>query len=1160
MAGDLDFNVQLRVLNEQFNSGIDNARDKFTQYAQSVQRNIQQMNTDTERASTMLAGLANISSERLTAEIRATADQLRQMGAGANISGDQIEQAMEASALQVTRLGRQLEVARSEALRLSQTSASPEDIEQAAANVNRLEQELNQANSASVSLANELAGAMNRAASTADGARNAIYRITNVRVPETIRGEIDQISRSLVDFQNNSGRPAAEIDRVTREAEAQIARLRAELNGLDDTQDRVNQGSQRFTGGINGVRNAVGSLQGMLAAAGLGIGIAEIIEVSDAFKTLEARVKLATGEGAAFVTGFEGVKQIANETFSSIESTGELFARISQAGTDLGLAQAQVLSVTRTINEAIQLSGGSAASADAAITQLIQGLQSGVVRGEEFNSIMEQAPRLAQAMADGLGVTRGELRALAQDGKLTSEVVINAVQSQGDAIASEFGTLPTTVGNALTEAKNKLFVFIGEMDKTVNQSSTLANAISAIGDSLDNLDPATVAAINQTFNQLIETVSLFWRRIVDTYKDINNLINAIAGGATDANEQVGLITASLSGVSIFIGAINDGIKGIEIAARVVESVLSTWAAVAARFTAYLTFGETKAALLDLANSLDEHAVGAMEKADQAAQDFSSSFAAAMEDAAKSSTERLGEAAQAATDTYDKMKIDGTVAAEAVEGAFTKMANAQIAAYGESALGALQAEAAERNLTVAISETGKAIVEKMTDEQAASASAQGAAKALDKTYREIADSLSVGITQGYADAKASVLELSESFDVLTDAGYQTGEVLFAALNDMTNKAKNTTELQDIILMWEELGEQGRLTGEDLAAGLDLANERLDALTDGVNSVNEAYKVLGLTTRAEAAKQAEAYTQAYGIIVKDGEATAGQLIDGFQKYAKAAIAANGDVVSSQLKAEAAQRGLTVAVDETGRVTFKSMADTETANTRVTRSVNNIRTAYDGISSSAGGAGNTMVRAANEAASAYDKLQQKIKDVKEAQAVANADETLNNLRIYGQEEAPVEGNQFGSRLSVENFLKSQGLSEAQAIEEARKLYSKQGASSGALDFGKLQGFTEGQTLTTADLNRYKSASMYLAEIAEKARQVGRQQNDYEAARTATAQITTQEYNRFDSQPSSSKTINVNFQLGGATASMSMPESQEASLTALLQQLQDSKAIAGY
>lgn len=1160
MAGDLDFSVQLRLLNDQFNNGINEARDRFTQYAQSVQRNVTQMNADTERATASLTGLANVRPDRLTAEIRATADQLRNMGAGANLSGEQVQEAMRTAAGQVTRLGTELNEARLEAARLAQTGASPQDLERAAQQVNRLEQELGQARSASVSLANELSGAMNRASNTADGARNAIYRITNIRVPETIRGEIDQISRSLVDFQRNSGRPAEEIDRVTRAAEEQIRRLRAELNGLDDTQDRVNQGSNNLGGGINRLRGAFGSLQGLLAAAGLGIGVAEIIEVSDAFKTLEARIKLATGEGAGFVTGFEGVKQIANETFSSIENTGELFARISQAAETLGLAQAETLSVTRTINEAIKLSGGSAASADAAITQLIQGLQSGVVRGEEFNSIMEQAPRLAKAMADGLGVTRGELREMAADGALTSEVVINAIRSQGDAIAQEFGTLPTTVGNAVQVVKNQLFNFIGDMDKTVNQSSILANAITAVGDSLENLDPRTVAALDQTFNQLIETVSIFWRRISDTYADINNLINSIAGGATDANEQVGLITASLSGVSIFIGAINDGIKAIEITARVVESVLATWAAMAARFVSYLTFGEARQALQGIAADLDEYAVKAMGKADQAAQDFSSSFEAAMLEAGKSAATHLGDAAKAATDTYDQMKADGTASAEAVEGAFTKMADAQIAAYGGASLGALQAEGAERGLKIAIDETGKAIIDKMSAEEQSSAAAQQNAKALDKTYRELADSLSVGITKGYADAKASVLELSKSFDVLTDSGYQTGDVLQAALLKMTTQAKNTDEVRDVITMWEELGEQGQLTGEDLAAGLDLADERLDALTDGVNSVNEAYKVLGLTTRKEAALQAEAYTQAYGIIVKDGEATAGQLAEGFKKYAKAAVAANGDVVTAQLKSEAAQRGLIVAVDETGRVTFKSMSDTKEANDKVTRSVTNIRTAYDGISSSASSAGNAMVRAANEASSAYDKLQAKIKAVKEAQAVADGDETLKNLRVYGTEKAPVEGNQFGSKLAVENFLKSQGLSEAAAIEEARKLYAKQGTRDGALNVAELQGYKDGQVMTPADIEKFKTASMYLAEIASKARDAERQRDSRETARTATARITTQEYGRFDSQPTTSKTIVVEFKLGGASATMSMPENQENALMALLQQLQDSKAIAGY
>lgn len=1160
MAGDLDFNVQLRVLNEQFNNGINQARDKFTQYAQSVQRNVNQMSTDTERASTMLAGLNNVSADRLTAEIRTTADQLRQMGAGANLTGEQVAAAMEASALQVTRLGRQLEVARSEALRLSQTNAIPSDIEAATANVNRLEQELNGARSASVSLANELSGAMNRASTTADNARNAIYRMANIRVPETIRGEIDSISRALVDFQNNSGRPAAEIERATRAAEEQIRRLENELNGVDDTIRRTDTSTGGLSGGVDRLKGAFGGLQGLLAAAGLGIGIAEIIEVSDAFKTLEARVKLATGEGAAFVTGFEGVKQIANETFSNIESTGELFARISQAGEELGLAQSQVLEITRTINEAIQLSGGSAASADAAITQLIQGLQSGVVRGEEFNSIMEQAPRLAQAMADGLGVTRGELRALAQDGKLTSEVVINAVQSQGEAIASEFGSLPNTVGNALQVAKNQLFEFVGEMDKSVNQSSKLAEAISYIGDSLEDLDPGMISALTGVFQNTVETVVTLGKGVKGVYDIFVDLINTITGGSADAAEQVGLITAALHGLNIFIGFIKDGFSAIGVAAGFVVASLYGAMSDLANIASSVTFGDISDSFKQTADELQAKSKETWDSAEQDVLNWESSGAQAITNAAKTSKERFAEIAADSEAAYRKMTEDAKATAEQQEAALVKYALDNIKANDNVISDKLRVELAEKSLQAVIDETGQATVRAMTASDIAATEAASKAEKLNAAYVSIAESLGIGLTSKYREVKASIVELSDSFDVLTDAGYQTGEVLFAALNDMTNKAKNTDELQDIILMWEDLGKQGQLTGEDLAAGLDLANERLDALTDGVNSVNEAYKVLGLTTRAEAAKQAEAYTQAYGIIVKDGEATAGQLADGFKKYAKAAVAANGDVVTAQLKAEAAQRGLTVAVDETGRVTFEKMGQAKAANDNVTRSVHGIRTAYDGISSSAGSAGNSMVRAANDASSAYDKLQAKIKAVKEAQELKNADETLRNLRQYGTEEAPVLGNQFGTRLGVENFLKSQGLSEEQAIEEARKLYAKQGTSSGALNVGKLQGFDDGQILTAADLNRYKSASVYLAEIAEKARQTDRQRDNYEAARTATAQITTQEYGRFDSQPRSTKTIDVNLRLGGTSVPVQVAENQEASLMALLQQLQDSKAIAGY
>ena len=113
-----------------------------------------------------------------------------------------------------------------------------------------------------------------------------------------------------------------------------------------------------------------------------------------------------SGDSKELHSSLEGVRQVATRTTSSLEATANLYARISQAGKDLGVTQQQALKITEAINQSIQISGGSAASAEAAITQLIQGLQSGVLRGEEFNSMMEQAPRLTTALSDSLKMKR----------------------------------------------------------------------------------------------------------------------------------------------------------------------------------------------------------------------------------------------------------------------------------------------------------------------------------------------------------------------------------------------------------------------------------------------------------------------------------------------------------------------------------------------------------------------------------------------------------------------------------------------------------------------------------------------------------------------------------------------------------------------------------
>ena len=223
-----------------------------------------------------------------------------------------------------------------------------------------------------------------------------------------------------------------------------------------------------------------------------------VADTADEFRNLEARIKLVTGEGPQFQAAFAGVTQVALRTNSALDETGTLFARIAKAGQEAGqsaqVAQQNALKLTETINQAIQLSGGSADAAKAAITQLIQGLQSGVLRGEEFNSVMEQAPRLAQALANGLGVTTGQLRKMAEQGALTADVVMKSLQGQADVVASEFGKLPPTVGRALQNLTTQWTLYIGESDKGLISSANAAKVIDALAKNLDTVVSTLTAA------------------------------------------------------------------------------------------------------------------------------------------------------------------------------------------------------------------------------------------------------------------------------------------------------------------------------------------------------------------------------------------------------------------------------------------------------------------------------------------------------------------------------------------------------------------------------------------------------------------------------------------------------------------------------------------
>ena len=149
--------------------------------------------------------------------------------------------------------------------------------------------------------------------------------------------------------------------------------------------------------------------------------------------------------------------------------------------------QKDALGITETLNKAIALTSQGAAQDAAAIQQFSQALASGVLRGDEFNSVMENSPGLAQALADGLDVPITKLRGMAEAGELTADRLINALGKSAPKVAEQFNQLPVTVGQSLTLLNNEFIKFIGQSDKATGASATLAQGITLLSRNLDKV-------------------------------------------------------------------------------------------------------------------------------------------------------------------------------------------------------------------------------------------------------------------------------------------------------------------------------------------------------------------------------------------------------------------------------------------------------------------------------------------------------------------------------------------------------------------------------------------------------------------------------------------------------------------------------------------------
>ena len=274
--------------------------------------------------------------------------------------------------------------------------------------------------------------------------------------------EIARASRMGQDYYKTMEQGGKQAAAVTRETQRSIAALNAELVSVKST-----------------ATGLAGAFAGAFATH-------QLIQYADTWNQLSGRLRLASTGAEDFTAAQRSLMDISQRTGTSFEANATLYSRIASSLRDAGYASADVAKVTETVATSLKLSGASTEEASSVITQLSQALGSGVLRGEEFNAIMENGGRLAKLLADGLKTTVGGLRNMAQNGELTTDKIVPLLTNVG-LLRKEFETLPASISGSAQKVQNSFMAWVGGANDAVGASASLAGVLDSVANNINTV-------------------------------------------------------------------------------------------------------------------------------------------------------------------------------------------------------------------------------------------------------------------------------------------------------------------------------------------------------------------------------------------------------------------------------------------------------------------------------------------------------------------------------------------------------------------------------------------------------------------------------------------------------------------------------------------------
>lgn len=346
-------------------------------------------------------------------------------------------------------------------------------------------------------------------------------------------------------------------------------KLLVEVRVINQQMDKLAEKGDRAQFSLNAIAKAA-------AAVGTAMAAIRMAQRADEFQLLAARVNIAAGSVEAGTVAFASLVAMSRRTQTSLAGNIEVFQRLNQSMLQMGGTQRDTLALTELMAKAIKVSGASATEAKAAMLQFGQAMGSGRLQGDELRSLMENAPYLMRQMAAGIGVPVGELRKLGEQGKLTADVVANALSKSAAQIDRDFAQMPKTISDAMQVAEDSAALAALKFRELTGNGAQLIGSIKGTGEALDALadqfagakDHATGFGQNQAVRDWANQTRVALSYVIDaadfTWQTLSVLGRNVAFVFKGLGTEIGGIAAQIVAVARgdFAGAaaIGDAMK------------------------------------------------------------------------------------------------------------------------------------------------------------------------------------------------------------------------------------------------------------------------------------------------------------------------------------------------------------------------------------------------------------------------------------------------------------------------------------------------------------------------------------------------------------------------------------------------------------------------